>query len=381
MATKSQSEINLVITGNSEAATKALSEVSKMLSDMATVVGDTAKSFTEIGQSMSNAVSTVSRDSSALSTGLDGISKTSANVTRSLATMAQEAAAQTKAVDLGFEEVAKTVQDSSIGIVSEIDGVNRTIGDMASVLTRTTVLMNKQLAGLRSEFKGVAASIKTSADESATASEHMHKALDFASLMIAGQEFKDFGEKIVGFFAESVKSASEFSQAIANTRAALDAQPGAIAASNAEMTKMQDLALKIGSSGFYSANQVAEAMSTLARNGLHASSIMQGAIQQTSNVAAANQADIDETSMTISDIFNELGSNIVKQFHGNVSQAFNYIGNVMTRTLHSSKISMQDLFTTMKYSGATASNAGLSFADLGGAIALLGSRSIRGSTA
>lgn len=381
MATGGQSEIRLILSGNSEGATQALTEVGKAISDMAENITKVSRMFTDVGKAMTDMVSTVGRDAAAANKGIDSMSKTAGDVSKSISGLSKQISEQTRSMDLSFETVAKTVQDSGISIVSEIDSVNRTISDMASVLTRTTVLMNKQLQGLRQEFKSLASTVKDTSNQTAEANDKLSKSLDYAGMLVAGEQLKQIGEHVVGFFAESVKAASEFDQAMANTRAALDAQPQAIKVTNEQMQIMQDLALKIGASGFYSANQVGEAMSTLARNGLKFNAITQGAIQQTANVAAANQQDIDETAMTVSDIFNELGSSIVKQFGGNVTKAFGYIGDVMTQTLHASKISMTDLFTTMKYAGSVASNAGMSFADLGGAIALLGSHAIRGSTA
>ncbi|MFB5192027.1 phage tail tape measure protein [Alicyclobacillus fastidiosus] len=348
---------------------------SKSVSDS---IDEMVKSFTSIRQAITGSSETADKS-------LESLSLTTKDVAKSV----EESMA---ALEKGVSGIQTPIDEAVKGVSTAMDDLQKVMVDAAKSASADTAEMRNSFVSLeqgmsavvmsiRAQTREISASMTAMSDKSSAAGEKLSRSIDYAGLLIAGEQLKQFSDAILGFFEKSVEAGVDFSQTMANTRAALDSQPGAIKASNDEMQKMQDLALQIGSTGFFSANQVGEAMSTLAKNGTHASQIMNGAIQQTANVAAANQQDIDETAMTVSDIFNELGNNIVKQFHGNVSSAFQYIGDVMTQTLHASKISMNDFFNTMKYAGSVASNAGMSFGDLGGAIALLGSHAIRGSQA
>jgi TP901 family phage tail tape measure protein len=206
------------------------------------------------------------------------------------------------------------------------------------------------------------------------------KSVQFGEIMNAGMMMQQAGEKVVGFFGEAVKAGVDFNQSIVNATASLNANLRTTKLSTDQIDEMQRKALEFGSSGFFSANKVAEAINTMSKAGLNYNEIMNGGIKVVHDVAAANQSDIIETATTVSDIYNEMRDTFTKTGQ-TAQQAAQQIGNGMTVAMHHSNISMSDFLNTMKYVGPVASTVGLDFRDVATEISLLGQHGIKASQA
>jgi TP901 family phage tail tape measure protein len=209
---------------------------------------------------------------------------------------------------------------------------------------------------------------------------HASSGIDYSEMMNAGMIMSQYGEKVIGFIGESMKAGAEFDQSIKNATASLNANLQTTKLSTDQIDAMSRSALKMGSDGFFSANQIAEAMNTMARQGMTYQTIMSGGIDVVKNVAAANQQDLEETANVVSDIFNEMQGEFSKAGLS-TQQASQQIGNSMTVALHSARLSMADFLQTMKYVGPQASAVGMSIQDVSTAIAILGEHGIKGSQA
>jgi TP901 family phage tail tape measure protein len=223
-------------------------------------------------------------------------------------------------------------------------------------------------------------------DEMGTAAEEsggkVKESLDFMNLQLSGQMISDFGEKLVGFFGEAISSAADFDQQITNTAASLNSNlPNGIRLSSGQIKAMTDEALKLGSTGFFSANQIGEAMNVMAKQGINYTQIMSGGIQTVSQVAAANQEDLGQTANVVSDIIHEMSGELSHEFGGSMQKQLSGVGDAMTAAMHHARLSMEDFLNTMKYVGPQASVAGIGVKEVSAGIALLGEHGIKGSQA
>lgn len=277
----------------------------------------------------------------------------------------------------GVSEVAMSTRTSLTG---SIDGMKQSADTLSVSITESTDKSVQAFRSLEESLNTVSSQIQSSLDNIGQSAHHMDQSLDFMNLQMAGEMIQQVGEQITGFFEDAVSSAADFDQNVVNTTASLNANLGAVKLNTQQIKAMQDAAIKMGESGFYSANQVAEAMNTMSRNGLTYQQIMTGGIDTVYKVAAANQSDIEETANVVSDIYNEMGE-IFKKSGMTAQQAADQIGNSMTVAMHHARISMEDFMGAMKYVGPQASAMGIGIKDVSAAISLLGQHGIRGSQA
>jgi TP901 family phage tail tape measure protein len=219
--------------------------------------------------------------------------------------------------------------------------------------------------------------------EAQTMSQRMEaasKAFQFGEMMNAGMQLQMTGERALGFFKDAIKAGADFDQSIVNATASLDANRVHSKLSSDMIDEMRQKSIELGSAGYFSANQVADAMNIMAKQGMEYSMIMGGGIKTVHDVAASNQQDLAKTASTISDIYNEMHDVFVKN-NVDVGEATQQIGNGMTVAMHHANISMDDFLNTMKYVGPVASTAGLSFKDVATEIAILGEHGIKASQA
>lgn len=284
------------------------------------------------------------------------------------------------------ERMAKTFQTAS-------ESVNKSFGTIAKAAMTSSEESMKSMNMLRESVSGLGTSMdrmsgnieKAMTRASKSAQEHGKTIADSVMYMdaqFAGDTIKNAGESVVGFFEKSVSSAVDFDQAIVNTAASINSNlPAGIRLASNEIDAMKQKALDLGQSGFFSANQIGEAMNTLARQGIDYKTIMGGAIETVSAVAAANQEDINQTANVVSDIIHEMGDSLREEFGPDLKAQMTGIGDAMTSALHHARISMDDFLNTMKYFGPQASAMGMGVKDAAAAVALLGQHGIRGSQA
>lgn len=200
--------------------------------------------------------------------------------------------------------------------------------------------------------------------------------LDASSLGRATAAFTGLGRAMtgtgvlaVGAFAYAIKSAADFEKQMS----AVDAVTNGTAS---QMEAMKEVALDLGASTVYGANEIGRAMEQLAKAGIDIDDILNGATQATVNLAAAAGDElaggIDEAAVVI--------ANAMKTFGASADQ-LDHFANVLVGAAASSTLSVDDIATSMRYAGPVAASLGLSIDDLSTALAILGDRGIRGSTA
>jgi TP901 family phage tail tape measure protein len=243
-------------------------------------------------------------------------------------------------------------------------------------MTQMTESVNRMSESVTRGFQNVS----EQADRTSNSMHNMATGINFGEVQNTGMMMQMAGEKIVGFFGAAVKAGAEFDQSIKNATSSLNANLTTTKLSKDQIDAMSRSALNLGQSGFFSANQIAEAMNTMAKQGISYQQIMSGGIQTVYKVAAANQQDLEMTANVVSDIYNEMGDHF-KKLGLTTQQAAQQIGNSMTVALHHARLSMDDFMQTMKYVGPQASAMGMGIQDVSAAIAVLGEHGIKGSQA
>jgi hypothetical protein len=209
-----------------------------------------------------------------------------------------------------MDAAVKSVQEASKLMTEALGNVKKAEGEIGSVSYTSLENQMKTLAESVTTMSETVSkgfgNVARAAGRAKTEMSNMTSHSNFGEALNAGMIMSGYGEKITGFMGEAVKAGSEFDQSIKNTTASLNANLPSTKLSSAEIQKMSDHALDLGKSGFYSANQVSEAMNTLAKQGVNYNTIMGGAIDTVYKVAAANQADLEETANVVADIYNEM---------------------------------------------------------------------------
>lgn len=200
--------------------------------------------------------------------------------------------------------------------------------------------------------------------------------LDASSLGRASAAFTGLGKVMIGVgalavgaFAYAVKSAADFEKVMSAVGAVSNATA-------AEMEQLKEVALDLGSTTVYGANEIGRAMEQLAKAGLTIPEILNGATEATVTLAAAAGDElaggIDSAAIVI--------ANAMKTF-GAGADEMDHFADVLVGAAASSTLSVDDIATSMTYAGPVAASLGLSIDDLSTALAILGDRGIRGSTA
>jgi TP901 family phage tail tape measure protein len=284
--------------------------------------------------------------------------------------------------------------------MTNAETMTKAMQDMSNVMGESTLKMDESIRTEMSAFKDLAKTAqeaflqiqeggKMMGDSMngvvppiTDGAEKIKKSLNFGELMISGSIIKEMGKQVTDFFGEAISKSAEFDQSIVNTAASfkINLDP-AMQNSTQAIETMKQKAIDLSNAGFFSANQIGDAMNVLAKQGVTYSQMMNGMIQETHNVAAANQEDLDATANVLTDIMHEMGESLKRDFGDNLQDQMQGVGNAMTETLHKARLSMDDYLNTMKYVGPLASATGVSITDLSAAIAILGEHGIRGTMA
>lgn len=131
-------------------------------------------------------------------------------------------------------------------------------------------------------------------------------------------------------------------------------------------------ALQLGADTQYSASEIAESFVELAKSGVDASGIINGIGEAVANLGSAADLPLADAAKSLTTILNTFGISAEESVA---------VVDKLAGAANSSSIDVQDLITTITYVGASAKVAGIQFADINTAIALLGERGIAGSKA
>lgn len=139
-----------------------------------------------------------------------------------------------------------------------------------------------------------------------------------------------------------------------------------------EFSQLTTLARELGRSTQYSADQAAQGLEMLTKNGLKATDILNGAADATLNLAAATGADLATAA--------DIASSAMLVF-GKRADELDQVVNSITGTTNASKFGINDYNFALAAGGAAAKAAGLSLADFNVAITTMSSGFASGSDA
>lgn len=185
--------------------------------------------------------------------------------------------------------------------------------------------------------------------------------------------FKDVGKRLTTFVtvpvagaaAAAIKMGGDFEASM--NRVAISTQGTA-----AELKAMNDLALKLGKDTVFGATDAADAMDELAKNGLSARQVLDGAATAAVNLASAAGSELSPAAKAISDVMQQfkLGAN---ELPGAVNQ--------ITGAVNQSKLDFADFAGAIAQAGGVAGSVGVSFTDFNAAIAATSALFASGSDA
>lgn len=170
---------------------------------------------------------------------------------------------------------------------------------------------------------------------------------------------------LAGFGAAIIKMGGDFEAGM--NRVAISTQAGA-----AELKAMNDLALKLGKDTVFGATDAADAMDELAKNGLSARQILDGAAMAAVNLASAAGSELAPASQAISDV--------MQQFKIGATELPAAV-NQITGAVNQSKLDFADYALAIAQAGGVAGNVGVDFDDFNATIAATSSLFASGSDA
>lgn len=162
-----------------------------------------------------------------------------------------------------------------------------------------------------------------------------------------------------------VKMAGDFEQSMINLRISSQATSG-------ELKEMSELALKLGKDTIFGASDAANAMDELAKSGLSARDILDGAAEAAVNLASATGSELSPAANAITDTMN--------QFHLATSQLPDAV-NQITGAVNQSKLDFADYALAIGQAGGVAGGLGVEFTDFNTVLAATSSLFASGSDA
>jgi len=175
------------------------------------------------------------------------------------------------------------------------------------------------------------------------------------------------GAGIGAFVADSVKTFAEFEKSLSGVRAVLGA-------TEAEAKKLGDLAIKLGIDPrlVVTTAQAVQVMEELAKNGLTAQQIMDGAARAA--IALANAAGVDFA--TAADV-----ASTTMQLFKLRAQDMGRVVDMITGVANTSRFTVDDFRLAIAQAGAMAASVGISIEDFATTIAALSTKFSSGSDA
>lgn len=143
-------------------------------------------------------------------------------------------------------------------------------------------------------------------------------------------------------------------------------------ATNAEMAKMQTLALKMGANTKYNALEAAQGIEELLKAGLSPATVQAGGLESALNLATAGGLGLAEAAEIMSTALNSFRKDGLK-----ASDA----ANILAGTANASATDVHDLRYSLSAVGAVADGVGLSFRDTNAALGVFANNGLKGSDA
>lgn len=157
---------------------------------------------------------------------------------------------------------------------------------------------------------------------------------------------------LVAFGASVLKTAGDFEAAMSRVGAATGA-------AGDQMQQLETLARDLGKSTIFSAQEAADAMEILAKNGLSVEQILEGATQASLDLAAATGSDMASAADVASDVMLSFGKN---------ADELTEVVNGVTGVLLESKFGFDDYRLAIGQAGGVAGSLGVEFNDFNAAL-------------
>lgn len=181
----------------------------------------------------------------------------------------------------------------------------------------------------------------------------------------AGRSLLGFGAVALGAFGYVIGVGAQFEKEMSFVQAVTNA-------TEEDMKALSAAAIELGKKGPFGPREVAAGFVDLAKAGLSAQEIIGGVGEAAVNLAAAGDISFTDSA----------------EFLVNVLRSFNYEADQSTRVINNtagaanaSTVDIADMATSMKYAAAPAAALGIEIEDVNAALAILGNRGIKGSTA
>lgn len=187
-----------------------------------------------------------------------------------------------------------------------------------------------------------------------------------ASMRSAGQSLSlGLSTPLVGFGGLIVKTAGDFEASMNRVKAATGAPAD-------QLQALSDKAKELGRTTQFSASEAADAIETLAKNGLTASQILDGALSASLQLAAASGTDLASAG--------DIATDVMLQFNKQASDLDGVVDGI-TGVLLASKFGIDDYRLALAQAGGVAGGVGVEFDDFNAAIAGTSSLFASGSDA
>lgn len=161
----------------------------------------------------------------------------------------------------------------------------------------------------------------------------------------------------------AIKKAADF-------EAQMDSVQAVSGATGSEMTKLQDLAIKLGADTKYSAQEAAMGIEELLKAGLSTSDVLNGGLAGALDLATAGEIDLASAA--------EIASTALNAFRDdNLSVAD--AANILAGGANASATDVEGLRLGLQQASAVASGAGLSFEDTATALSVFAQNGLKGS--
>lgn len=186
------------------------------------------------------------------------------------------------------------------------------------------------------------------------------------SMMRAGRSLSTYVTlPLIGIGVQAVKTAADFQKTM-NTMGAVAQVP------QAQLRKLKDLAIEMGSKTVFSANEAAQAMLELSKSGVSVANIMGGSLKNTLDLATAGDLELAESAKIAANAMNVFG------LSGKESQR---AVDALAGAANASSADVADLAMALSMGGNAAKSAGLSIEETTAVLAALADQGIKGSDA
>ena len=274
---------------------------------------------------------------------------------------------------------SKEIQTALQGIIekdSTLSGLTRLLGEENS---STWKGMYEQITGVNVALARTVTAESEVSRAAITAAESFGSMSKAASLQMVGSTIEGVGRKVTGFFVESIKAGADFEHSVSSITATLNERlTPATQLTTKEVEDLSNKALELGKVGLFSANDLADAMYVMSKQGVNYSNIMGGAIKTVQDVAGATDSSLIDTANVMTDILNEYGPS-VKQFGATTEEQFSKVGDMISGAMHNARMTMSEFLDTLKYVGPLAGGLGLPLTDVSTALSLLAKAGIKGT--